>query len=333
MKAYRRISSFLLGFVLLLAGLLKLMDPVGASLAVESYLGFLHLGFLRPASMFLAETLSFLETLVGIGLCCGVSRKIVALASGILMGAYSLLTLLVLVLNPSLDCGCFGEAIHLSHGWSFVKNLALCGLWCAAFLPWRDFGAPKVSRWVAFGLSCALCAGFGVRCLFTLPPVDFTGFAPGAEIGMDGDDTGFSICDADGEYRDSLLVDGAVLICAISDSSDVDLLQVGETLRGAAGLGIRPVAVSPLRLESLGEISYSADRRAIMSLCRSNGGFVYLFRGQIVSKWTASNPPSGEELSALLETNPTDHLLTSQRRARLAVEGGLGLLLLIMLAL
>ena len=48
MRIVRRISAIIIGFVFFVAGLLKLMDPVGAGLVVEEYFKFLHLGFLRP---------------------------------------------------------------------------------------------------------------------------------------------------------------------------------------------------------------------------------------------------------------------------------------------
>ena len=50
MKAVKRICAFIIGLVLFIAGLLKLMDPVGAGLVVEEYFKFLHLGFLIPVS-------------------------------------------------------------------------------------------------------------------------------------------------------------------------------------------------------------------------------------------------------------------------------------------
>ena len=37
----------ILGMVLLVAGLLKLMDPVGAGLVMDEYFNFFHLGFLN----------------------------------------------------------------------------------------------------------------------------------------------------------------------------------------------------------------------------------------------------------------------------------------------
>ena len=46
----RRLCAFLIGVVFLLAGIFKLLDPVGAGLVMEGYLRFLHLAFLLPAA-------------------------------------------------------------------------------------------------------------------------------------------------------------------------------------------------------------------------------------------------------------------------------------------
>ena len=46
----RRLCAFIIGLVFLLAGIFKLLDPVGAGLVVEEYYRFLHLGFLMPTA-------------------------------------------------------------------------------------------------------------------------------------------------------------------------------------------------------------------------------------------------------------------------------------------
>ena len=45
MRGFKRICALAVGFVLFIAGLLKLMDPVGAGLQMDAYFKFLHLAF------------------------------------------------------------------------------------------------------------------------------------------------------------------------------------------------------------------------------------------------------------------------------------------------
>ena len=136
----RRFCSVLLGMVYFIAGMLKLMDPVGSGLVVDEYLEFLHLGGLSFASKALGVTLALVETLTGAALIAGVWRRQVAALASILTAGFTALTLLLVIFNPEMDCGCFGEAIHLTHMQTFLKNVLLCLLCAGAFLPVNYYG-------------------------------------------------------------------------------------------------------------------------------------------------------------------------------------------------
>ena len=149
----RRFCSILLGLVFFSAGMLKLMDPVGAGLVVEEYLKFFHLAWAAGASRFLGVAMALLETLTGAALMAGVWRKAVAILTSTMMAIFTLITLILLIFNPEMDCGCFGEAIHLTHNQSFIKNLILLALWALAFLPLRkETPAPRKSKFIGFAL-------------------------------------------------------------------------------------------------------------------------------------------------------------------------------------
>ena len=68
----RRFCTVIIGTVFFAAGLLKLIDPVGAGMVIGEYFKFFHLGFLvilaKPAGVFL----SLLETITGAALITGV---------------------------------------------------------------------------------------------------------------------------------------------------------------------------------------------------------------------------------------------------------------------
>lgn len=173
---FRRLCAVILGFVFFVAGVLKLMDPVGSMLIVREYLNFLHLGFLRAMAGPIAETFALAETTLGICLVTGVFRKVTAWATTILLGGFTLLTLLLWILNPSMDCGCFGEAVHLTHFQSFAKNIVLCLLTLAAFVPYNDFGKPKKSKYLTFALTLVAVLIFAVYSLMFIPLLELTPF-------------------------------------------------------------------------------------------------------------------------------------------------------------
>ena len=181
----RRFCSIILGLVYFLAGMFKLMDPVGSGLIVDGYLSFLHLGGLSFASKELGVLLSLLETLLGAALIAGVWRRLVAGVTTILTLFFTALTLLLVIFNPEMDCGCFGEAIHLTHMQTFIKNLVLCALCAGAFLPVGDYGKNRPSKVAAFFIVAATVGLFTLLSLRSIPLMDFMEFAPGAILASD----------------------------------------------------------------------------------------------------------------------------------------------------
>ena len=178
----RRLCAFIVGVVFLLAGLFKLLDPVGAGLVVEEYFRFLHLPFLIPAAKATGVSLALLEALLGAALISGVWRKAVAVITTVLVGFFTILTLFLAIFNPEMDCGCFGEVIHLTNLQTFLKNIVLLVLALVAFLPFSDFGETRKRKYVAFGIVAASIVAFTIYSLGTIPLVDFTSFTPGSEL-------------------------------------------------------------------------------------------------------------------------------------------------------
>ena len=194
----RRFCAILIGLVFLASGLLKLLDPVGTGLIVSEYFKFFHLGFLQGTAKAFGMVLSLVEAITGAALISGVFRKTTAVITSILVVFFTVITLILWIANPEMDCGCFGEAIHLSHGQTLLKNVILLALAAAAFLPFQNFGVPRKGKYVAFFLAVpslifALCYN-----ALHLPMIDFTEFAPGTEL----------FASLDNEYQE---MDGKVL--------------------------------------------------------------------------------------------------------------------------
>ncbi len=178
----RRLCAFLIGLVFLASGLLKLLDPVGTGLIISEYLKFFHIGFLQGASKALGMGLSLLEAATGAALVTGVIRKTTAIITSVLVLFFTAVTFILWLANPEMDCGCFGEAIHLTHAQTLLKNLVLLALALVAFLPFQNFGVPRRGKYVAFFLalpSLVFALWYNHR---HLPMIDFTEFAPGVEL-------------------------------------------------------------------------------------------------------------------------------------------------------
>ena len=178
----RRFCAILIGLVFLVSGLLKLLDPVGTGLIVSEYFKFFHLGFLQGPAKGFGMVLSLLEAISGAALISGVYRRLTAAVTCILLVFFTAITVILWIANPAMDCGCFGEAIHLSHGQTLVKNLILLVLAIVAFIPFQNFGVPRKGKKVAFvlaALSLVFALWYNAR---HLPLIDFTEFAPGSEL-------------------------------------------------------------------------------------------------------------------------------------------------------
>ena len=172
----QRLCTIILGLVFYTSGVLKLMDPVGAGLIAGEYMKFLHLGFLRGISLPAGIAVSLVEAGTGIALMTGVYKRIAACATAAMLAVFTILTALLWIFNPSMDCGCFGEAVHLSHAQSFLKNIILIGLACAAFIPMDTPGKTPVRKLAAFWILAVSVAGVSIYSTAVRPMTDFTQF-------------------------------------------------------------------------------------------------------------------------------------------------------------
>ena len=178
----KRFCGFITGFVFFLGGIVKLMDPAGAGLVMKEYLDFLHIGFLESAAKPLGVLFAFFETGIGAALITGVWRKVVGIAALALQGFFTLLTLLLVIFNPPMDCGCFGEAIHLTHTQTFLKNIVLCILLSVNYFPTECLGRPLKKKYVSFSIVMVSVLAFTVYSWIYIPLIDFTDFKPATAL-------------------------------------------------------------------------------------------------------------------------------------------------------
>ena len=334
--SFRRFCALLIGLVFFVSGMLKLMDPVGTGLKMAEYFKFLHLDFLLPAGKGFGVAFALLEALVGAALVSGIARKLAAIVVLALIAFFTGLTLALYLVNPEMDCGCFGEAIHLTHLQSLMKNVVLLVLALIAFIPLSDgYEARKPKKW-GFAVVSLLTLVFTVYSLRSLPLEDFTAFSYGSQIlsGATGDDdlqeenlAVLSFSDVFGEYCDDLAGVGEVLAVSVYEPERLDSLQwarIATFVNDALVCGVRPLVLTPSAdgvPMTLGECLYFADYKTLLTMNRSNGGATYLSDGLIVDKWTLKDLPTGEDLSALLSSEPVEAAASSSTHGRLAFQG------------
>ena len=178
----KRFCGFITGFVFFIGGILKLMDPVGAGLVMGEYLDFMHMKFLGFAAKPLGLAFALAEAVIGTALITGIWRKVMGIAALAFQAFFTLLTLALVIFNPEMDCGCFGEAIHLTHMETFLKNIVLCILLCAYFFPVKQLGTPLKKKYVSFAVVTASVLAFAAYSWMYIPMVDFTAYKPAAAL-------------------------------------------------------------------------------------------------------------------------------------------------------
>lgn len=185
LQRLKRFCGIIVGIVLFLSGVVKLMDPVGAGLVMNGYYDFFNLNpleFSASTAKCMGTMFALVETLIGIALITGVWRRFIAKAALGLQIFFTLLTLILVIFNPKIDCGCFGEVIKLTHTQTFAKNLILLALLCAYAFPFSQIGHTKKKKYVMFGMVSAPALALTVYSWIYLPLVDFTDYRPGAEL-------------------------------------------------------------------------------------------------------------------------------------------------------
>lgn len=122
------LSRLIVGGTFVFSGFVKAIDPYGTAYKFEDYFAAFHLEFLSSFTLLFSVALSVVEFLLGVHLLFGSYRKSTPRLIFLLLCVMTPLTLYLAIANPISDCGCFGDAVHLSNWATFFKNLVLLGI-------------------------------------------------------------------------------------------------------------------------------------------------------------------------------------------------------------
>ncbi len=125
MKIIRLLSRTITGLVFIFSGTVKAIDPWGSAYKFQDYFQAFHLNFLKSLGLPLAILLCTAEFLAGLSVLSGIRQKTGIITVMILMLIFTPLTFILALTNPVSDCGCFGDAIHLTNWQTFGKNIIL----------------------------------------------------------------------------------------------------------------------------------------------------------------------------------------------------------------
>lgn len=180
------ICRLILAGVLIFSGFVKAVDPLGTQYKIHDYLTALSLERLLPdwVTLTLSVGLSALEFTLGICLLFVIQRRLVTRLTVVLMIIMTFLTLWLAVANPISDCGCFGDAVHLTNWQTFWKNILLlsCAV-VAALWPLRMMRLiSETNQWIVVHYTILFIVFVSLYCLYTLPLFDFRPYHVGTDI-------------------------------------------------------------------------------------------------------------------------------------------------------
>ena len=206
------VLRFAVAATFIFSGVAKLIDPHGTEYKIEDYAAAFHLSGLLPAllPLLLSVLVSVLEFTIGVFLLFGIRLRTTFGIMTIFLSLFTPLTLYLAIANPVPDCGCFGDALVLTHWQTFCKNIILL---LATLVVWmrRNSVFRMISESTQWLLSLytwvfALCfAGYN---LYRLPVIDFRPYRVGADLRTQYEEMGkaryetFFIMNKEGETRE-----------------------------------------------------------------------------------------------------------------------------------
>ena len=172
------------GGVFIFSGFTKGVDPWGTYYKITDYLNAMGLEGWAGTALFLAVALAALEFMLGVALAVGAYRRSAPWLALLAMLVMTPLTLWLAVTGAVPDCGCFGDALHMSNWATFGKNiLLLLGIIYLLFFNTtvRGVYGPAV-QWMVMALSFAFVMAVAYFGYFTQPLIDYRPYPIGTRL-------------------------------------------------------------------------------------------------------------------------------------------------------
>jgi uncharacterized membrane protein YphA (DoxX/SURF4 family) len=184
MNLLTKISRLVVGFVFVFSGFVKGIDPMGSAYKLNDYFSAFHLAFLDSLALPLSILLCTTEFLAGMMLISGSCTKTASWLVTLFMVIFTPLTLFLALFNPVSDCGCFGDAIHMTNWETFFKNIIISAFVIVIFIRRNDKNVSLKTRdgIMAIGLFIIVFLIFIHSNLRNLPLIDFRPYKTGTNL-------------------------------------------------------------------------------------------------------------------------------------------------------
>lgn len=186
LKMTVNLCRIIVALTFIFSGFVKAIDPIGLQYKLQDYLGAIGIPGFLPDWMLLimAVLLAAVEFCMGIFLLFAIQRRLISKLIVVFMSIMTLITVWLVVANPVKDCGCFGDALHLTNPETLVKNIILLG--CSIVIMRRPLAMfrfiSESNQWIVINYTIVfifVCSGLS---LYYLPLFDFRPYRIGTNI-------------------------------------------------------------------------------------------------------------------------------------------------------
>ncbi len=184
MKLLRILSRIIIGIVFIFSGTVKAIDPSGFAYKLQDYFQAFNLDFLKHISLLSSVILCATEFIAGFCVLFNIRQKTGVWIVMIMMLIFTPLTFILALTNPVSDCGCFGDAIHLTNWQTFFKNIILLIPAVFLFITRKNIilhlGTSR--EWAIISIMLVFFISFNIYNLRYLPVIDFLPYKTGTYI-------------------------------------------------------------------------------------------------------------------------------------------------------
>ena len=186
LKMIVNLCRIIVAVTFIFSGFVKAIDPIGTQYKLQDYLGAIGMAGILPNWTLLAVAvfLAAIEFCIGIFLLFAIQRRLISKLTVAFMAFMTMVTAWIVVADPVKDCGCFGDALHLTNTETLIKNIVL--LVCSLAIMYRPLAmfrfVSKSNQWIVTNYTIVFILVSSGLSLYYLPIFDFRPYHIGVNI-------------------------------------------------------------------------------------------------------------------------------------------------------
>ena len=186
LKMIVNLCRIIVAVTFIFSGFVKAIDPIGTQYKLQDYLGAIGMAGILPNWTLLAVAvfLAAIEFCIGIFLLFAIQRRLISKLTVAFMAFMTMVTVWIVVADLVKDCGCFGDALHLTNTETLIKNIVL--LVCSLVIMYRPLAmfrfVSKSNQWIVTNYTIVFILVSSGFSLYFLPIFDFRPYHIGVNI-------------------------------------------------------------------------------------------------------------------------------------------------------